>query len=161
VGIVIPEDDMNRFATAAATLILIVGMACWSFAFETDFQDVNQFDTNLPGWKFGRGVANIVGGPNEFFTAVTNNAIKGAWQGAYSEGLPGYLGGSLNGGIAGVGPGIVNSLRRMTTGALEILTFWKPEYGPTMNPTYSTRALNWGAQDYFDPDPFWYNGPAR
>jgi len=158
---VIPEDAMKPFVTVAVALAFLVGMASLSFAFETDFQDLNSFDKRLPAWKFGRGITNILGAPNEFFTAIANNSIKGAYEGAYAEGLPGYLGGSLNGAIAGTIEGIGKTLKRMTTGALEVLTFWKPEFGPTMDPTYSTRALNWGAQDYFDPSPFWYNGPPR
>jgi hypothetical protein len=49
----------------------------------------------------------------------------------------------------------------MTTGAVEMLTFWKPEYGPTIDPTYGTRCKAWGEGDYFSPEPFWYTGPWR
>lgn len=158
-GAKVQEDEMKRLFATAATLVLVMGMACWSFGFETDFDDLRRFDRNLPGWKLGRGVTNILAAPHEFFAHTTNNAINGAYTGAYYDGLQGYLAGSLNGFIAGIGPGIYSGLRRMSLGALEILTFWKPEYGPTMDPTYGTRNRAFGAQDYFNPNSFWYNGP--
>ena len=161
VGKAIPEDEMKAFATAAITVALVVGIGCGSFAYETDFDDLERFDRNLRGWKIGRGFVNILLGPYELFTNMTNNAIKGAYYGAYDGSLPGYVAGATNGYIAGIGPGMYKGLRRMTTGALEILTFWKPEYGPTVDPQWGTRDLTWPEQDYFDPDPFWYNGPER
>ncbi len=90
---------------------------------------------------------------------MTNNAIKGAYKGAYDGGFQGYVAGGTNGLIAGIVPGLVYGFRRMTTGALEILTFWKPEYGPTMDPEYGTRNLAFGNQDYFRSEPFWYDKP--
>jgi len=131
------------------------------FSFETDFDDLRRFDRSLPSWKLGRGIVNILGAPQEFFATVTNNAIKGNYNGAYEEGFYGSLAGSLNGYIGGTIPGINRMLRRFTTGMLEVATFWKPEYGPTMEPQYGTRCRAFGDQDYFDPDPFWYLGPSR
>ncbi|MFH0824161.1 MAG: hypothetical protein V2B18_15525 [Pseudomonadota bacterium] len=152
---------MKKIATLTLALTMAIGLAGWSAAQETDFDDLYAFDRSLPGWKFGRGVVNLLSGPYELLTNMTNEAIKGAYKGAYSEGLHGYVAGSTNGMIAGMGSGLYYGMKRMTTGALEILTFWKPEYGPTMDPEYGTRARAFGHQDYFDPDPFWYNGPAR
>ena len=152
---------MKTFPATATALVLVIGICSWSFAYETDFDDLNRFERNLPAWKLGRGITNIASAPHEIIANMTNNAIKGAYKGAYDGGLFGYLAGSANGYIAGAVPGVISALRRMTTGALEILTFWKPEYGPTLDPEYGTRSLAWGEQDYFDPDPFWYNGPPR
>lgn len=66
----------------------------------------------------------------------------------------------MNGYIAGFSIGVVKGVKRMTTGAVEVLTFWKPEYGPTIDPTYGTRCKAFGDTDYFDPEPFWYRGPT-
>jgi hypothetical protein len=152
---------MRKLIITAMATALMLGIACWSFAYETDFDDLQNFDRNLPGWKLGRGVVNILSAPHEFLANITNNAIKGAYKGSYYDGLQGYFAGSLNGFIAGIGPGVYCGLRRMTTGALEILTFWKPEYGPTIDPEYGTHNQAFGAQDYYNPDNFWYNGPPR
>jgi putative exosortase-associated protein (TIGR04073 family) len=152
---------MKKVFTAATALILALALVCTCFAFETDFDDLNKFDRNLPGWKFGRGVVNILIAPLELITQPTNNAIKGGYWGAYDGGAKGWIAGSTNGFIAGVGPGVYGAVKRATTGVLEILTFWKPEYGPTIDPEYGTRSLAWGKRDYFDTDPFWYTGPWR
>lgn len=154
---------MKQIFTAAITFSLIMVIGCCAFAYETDFDDLGRFDRNLPAWKFGRGVTNMMSGPYELLTHMTNNAIKGAYHGSYDGGFKGNISGALNGFIAGTGTGLLYGLRRMTVGALEMLTFWKPEYGPTMDPTYGTRNLAWGRQDYFDPDqPYWYNSiPMR
>jgi|WetSurMetagenome_2_1015567.scaffolds.fasta_scaffold584283_1 putative exosortase-associated protein (TIGR04073 family) len=150
---------MKKLMTTAVAAVFVLGFACWSFGYETDFDDLHQFDRNLPGWKLGRGVVNILSAPHEFFANVTNNAIRGAHKGAYYDGLHGYVMGSLNGFIAGIGPGVSCGFRRMTTGALEILTFWKPEYGPTVDPEYGTHNRAFGDRDYYNPKNFWYNGP--
>jgi hypothetical protein len=153
------EDEMRKLVTTAMAAVLVLGLSCWCFGYETDFDDLQAFDRNLPGWKFGRGVVNILSAPHEFFAHTTNNAIKGAYNGSYNDGLHGYLAGSLNGFIAGIGPGLYWGFRRITTGALEILTFWKPEYGPTIDPQYGTHNRAFGEQDYYNPNNFWYNGP--
>ena len=70
----------------------------------------------------------MLSGPHELLTHMTNNSIKGAYKGAYDGGLHGYLAGATNGLIAGTFTGLIAGFRRMTTGVLEILTFWKPEY---------------------------------
>ena len=146
---------------AIVALIVVMGLAGFAHAFETDFDDINQFDRNLMWWKFGRGVTNVLSGPYELFTEMGNNAIHGAYVGAYDGSLQGYMAGSANGYIAGFFSGMYKGLRRMTTGALEIVTFWKPEYGPTLDPLYGTRDEAMGYHDFFKPEPFWYNGPAR
>jgi len=151
---------MKKLSTIAI-VFLVLATAASSFAYETDFDDLRRFDRNLPGWKFGRGVVNILSGPSELFASMTNNAIEGNYYGAYDEGIHGAAAGALNGAIAGIFPGVSNMVRRMTTGVLEVLTFWKPEYGPTIDPTWGTRCRAWGDQDYFDPNPFWYTGPSR
>lgn len=153
---------MKIVLTTTVALAMVMTLASLGPAYETDFDDLREFDRNLPGWKLGRGVVNIISGPHELITHVTNNAIKGAYHGAYDGGLQGYLAGSVNGMIAGTGKGMLYALRRMTTGALEILTFWKPEYSPTMEPLYGTRNLAFGYRDYRTPGtPFWYGGPER
>jgi putative exosortase-associated protein (TIGR04073 family) len=152
---------MKTVVAAATALILALGTAWCAFAYETDFDDLRQFDRCLPAWKLGRGFVNLVSGPYELVTHMTNNAINGSYDGAYDGGLQGSLAGGANGAIAGVIPGMYHALKRTTVGALEILTFWKPEYGPTMEPIYGTRNKAFGEQDYFDPDPFWYLGPSR
>jgi putative exosortase-associated protein (TIGR04073 family) len=152
---------MRKLLFAAVAALLVLSFAGRSPAYETDFDDLQRFDRNLPSWKFGRGVSNIVGGPAELFTSVTNNALEGAYYGAYDEGVQGAVAGSFNGFVAGIFPGFVNALRRMTTGGLEMLTFWKPEYGPTLDPTWQTRCRAWPDQDFFNPEPFWYWGPDR
>lgn len=152
---------MRKIVTMAMVAALTVGIGSWCLAYETDFDDLRRFDRNLPAWKFGRGVTNILSGPAELFSNVTNNAIEGMYWGAYDEGLQGAMAGSFNGMIAGSFSGVYKMVRRMTTGALEMITFWKPEYGPTIDPTYGTRCRAFPANDYFDPDPFWYYGPPR
>jgi putative exosortase-associated protein (TIGR04073 family) len=152
---------MRALLTAFTALVLVVTIGGWSQAFETDFDDLHHFDRDLPAWKFGRGVVNVLSGPRELLTHITNNSIKGAYEGAYQGSLGGYLAGSTNGAIAGFFPGIYHAARRMTVGVLEILTFWKPEYGPTMDPEWGTRNMAWPEWDYFVPDPYWYNGPPR
>ncbi len=150
---------MKTTVSAIIVLFLALGIGSHCLAYETDFTDIQEFDRSLPFWKFGRGVTNILSGPHELLTHMTNNAIKGAYKGAYDGGLQGYVAGGTNGFIAGIVPGLVYGFRRMTTGALEILTFWKPEYGPTMDPEYGTRNLAFGTQDYFQSEPFWYDKP--
>ena len=64
----------------------------------------------------------------------------------------GYLAGAGNGFVAGTLSGLYLGVRRLTVGAMEILTFWKPEFGPTIEPLYGTRDKSMaGPQDYFDP----------
>lgn len=156
------EENMKRLATVCAVLC-----AMWAFcqvataAFESDFDDLRQVDRNLRGWKLGRGFTNILLGPHEFVTHLSNNAIKGASVGAYQNGFTGYFAGSTTGFIAGIGPGIYYAAKRMSLGVLEVLTFWKPEYGPTMDPAFGTRSYKWGFRDYYDPEPFWYPGPEK
>ena len=82
---------------------------------------------------------------------MTNEALNGSYAGAYNEGMYGSVAGVLNGYIAGFSIGVVKGVKRMTTGAVEVLTFWKPEYGPTIDPTYGTRCKAFGDTDYFDP----------
>jgi len=157
----IPEDKMKKIVTVAMVATLTLGIGSWCLAYETDFDDLRRFDRNLPAWKLGRGLTNIIGAPAEVFSNMTNDAIEGAYWGAYDEGFHGAVAGSFNGMIAGSFSGLYKMVRRMTTGALEMITFWKPEYGPTVDPTYNTRCRAFGSQDYFDPDPFWYYGPPR
>lgn len=152
---------MKKLLTTAIAVILVMGMGCWAFAYETDFDDLQRFDRSLPAWKLGRGFVNLLTAPQELVSNITNNAINGAYQGAYDGGLHGYMAGSLNGFIAGSIVGMQKMAKRATTGCLEILTFWKPEYGPTMEPQYGTRDRSFTDLDYFNPDPFWYVGPPR
>lgn len=150
---------MRKFMTLTLAIVLVLGIGCWAFAYETDFDDLTRFDKDLPWWKFGRGVVNILSFPHELLTNMTNNAIEGARTGAYYDGLYGYMAGSFNGFVAGIVPGMTSGVRRMTTGALEILTFWKPEYGPTIDPLYGTHNKSFGAGDYYNENNFWYYGP--
>jgi putative exosortase-associated protein (TIGR04073 family) len=151
---------MKKFVILATAAILVVSISCLSFAYETDFDDLHRFDRNLPAWKLGRGIVNVLGAPQELLACMTNNAIDGERWGAYDEGMFGSLAGALNGHLAGIFPGVTRMLKRAGTGLLEIATFWKPEYGPTMEPTYGTRCYAWGYQDYFSAHPFWYMGPG-
>jgi len=156
------EDVMKRTLTAIAVVILTLVITCLSFAYETDFDDLKRFDRSLPAWKLGRGVVNILSGPYELCVNIGNGMIDGAYVGAYDGAFQGYLAGAGNGFIAGTLSGAYLGARRLTVGALEILTFWKPEFGPTIEPLYGTRDKAMaGPQDYFDPDPWWYNGPMR
>jgi hypothetical protein len=144
-----------------AAVILIMLTAHWAVAWETDFDDLRKFDRSLPMWKLGRGFTNLIGFPQELMANMVNSAIDGQYNGAYSEGFWGSMMGAVNGYIAGAARGTYLGLKRTTVGALEILTFWKPEYGPTMDPEYGTRNRAFGDQDYFDPNPYWYGGPPR
>ncbi len=152
---------MKTVLKIACALIISLVLAIPVCAYETDFDDLREFNRDLPGWKLGRGFVNMLSGPHEFTTHIANNSIQGAYNGSYDGGFQGYLAGSANGLIAGIWPGLKHGVRRMTVGALEMITFWSPEYGPTMDPTYGTRNMAFGEQDYFDPNPFWYNGPPR
>lgn len=152
---------MRKLLAPALITVMLLGMASWGLAYETEFNDLHRFDRSLPGWKLGRGVNNVIAAPMELFTHMTNAAIKGSYEGAYDNSMQGYLGGATAGYISGFVTGIPAVARRATTGLLEILTFWKPEYGPTIDPEYGTRQQIFGKQDFFDPDPFWYNGPVR
>jgi putative exosortase-associated protein (TIGR04073 family) len=152
---------MMKHIHIAIIVLAMVSFGSMCLAYETDFDDLKRFDRNLPAWKLGRGFVNILSLPEEIFANMTNNAINGSYNGAYSEGLHGSVAGALNGYIAGIIPGVCKGVRRMTTGMLEILTFWKPEYGPTIDPQYGTRCKAFGEQDYFNPQPFWYWGPDR
>jgi putative exosortase-associated protein (TIGR04073 family) len=154
-----PEELMRKFIPILAMLMCFGTNAC--IAFETDFDDLKRFDRSLPFWKLGRGVVNVLGGPQELLATMTNNAIKGSYYGSYDEGLYGSMAGSVNGYIGGFFPGLARAVKRMTTGALEIATFWKPEYGPTMDPTYGTRCMAFGERDYYDPSPYWNCGPPK
>ena len=115
----------------------------------------------MPFWKLGRGVVNLLSLPHELLTNMANESIKGGRQGAYEGAWPGYMAGSFNGALAGIAIGIKKGFQRMTRGGLEIITFWKPEYGPTLDPTWGTRSMQFGQQDFFDPEPFWDYGPSR
>jgi hypothetical protein len=157
----VQEDEMKKLVTTAMAAVLVLGVACWCFGYETDFDDLRQFDRSLPCWKLGRGVVNILSAPRELYINMLDNAMKGADNGAYYGGLHGYVMGSLNGFIAGIGPGLACSMKRLTTGALEILTFWKPEYGPTIDPQYGTHNRSFGDRDYYNPNNFWYYDPDQ
>jgi hypothetical protein len=137
----------------------VLGTGCFAGAYETDFDDLNKFDRSLPAWKFGRGVVNVFSAPVEIISNMTNYAIDGSYYGAYDGALQGYIAGATNGMIAGSIAGTVLAAKRATTGILEILTFWKPEYGPTMDPLYGTR--NRADGHFFQKDSFWYIGPPR
>lgn len=150
---------MKRFLLTVFVVILVMGMGCFAFAFETDFDDLKRYDRSLPAWKFGRGVVNFISAPVDIIATATNSAIDGAYYGAYDGALQGYIAGSTNGLIAGSITGTYKAAKRATTGLLEILTFWKPEYGPTVDPLYGTR--NRADGHFFDPLPFWYVGPPR
>ena len=152
---------MRKTSTMVLAVVLVMGVGSWSIAYETDFDDLQQFDRSLRWWKLGRGVVNILTAPAEVVTNMNNYAINGAYNGSYECGLQGYFAGATNGFIAGSVVGFGRSLKRATTGALEVLTFWKPEYGPTMEPIYGTRARAFTDNDYFNPSPFWYLGPPR
>jgi len=153
---------MKRTWPAAAAVILTLAIACSSFAYETDFDDLKRFDRNLPAWKLGRGVVNVLSGPYEIISNMTNEAINGAYIGAYDGALQGYLAGVGNGIVTGAVTGLYLGVRRTTVGAMEMLTFWKPEFGPTIEPLYGTRERVYDAPgDYYSPDPWWYNGPQR
>jgi hypothetical protein len=150
---------MKRLSTLILAGLLILSLGGATLAYETDFDDLHRFDRNLPTWKLGRGVTNMCSLPHEVFSNMANEAINGNMVGAYGEGMFGSFAGALNGYIAGFGIGMIKGVKRMTTGVVEVLTFWKPEYGPTIDPTYGTRCKAFGDQDYFDSAPFWYTGP--
>ncbi len=153
---------MKRILTATIAVALMLVITCLSFAYETDFDDLKRFDRSLPAWKLGRGVVNIISAPYELWVNVTNSMIDGAYVGAYDGALQGYLAGTGNGFIAGATTGVYLGVRRLTVGAMEILTFWKPEFGPTIEPLYATRDKSFaGPQDYFSPEPWWFNGPMK
>ena len=92
---------MKRFLISAVAMVLVAGMGCWSFAYETDFDDLNAFDRSLPAWKLGRGLVNMVSGPHEIAAHVANATINGGYNGAYESGWWGHIAGSVNGMIAG------------------------------------------------------------
>lgn len=148
---------------SAGILLALFATFIWNpaLADETEFDNLLSYGNNLPGWKFGRGLTNVLLGPHELFATMTNSAIAGSYDGAYRAGFHGSIAGSLNGYIAGSGLGLKRMVKRMTMGCLEMLTFWRPEYGPTTKHPYGTRSMVFGHQDYFDQDPFWYNGPSR
>ena len=153
---------MKRTLTATIAVTLMLVITCLSFAYETDFDDLKRFDRSLPGWKLGRGVVNIISAPYEIYANITDAMLEGAYVGAYDGALQGYLAGSGNGFIAGATTGLYLGVRRLTVGAMEILTFWKPEFGPTIEPLYGTRDKSFGGpQDFFDPDPWWFNGSMK
>jgi putative exosortase-associated protein (TIGR04073 family) len=154
---------MRKLLIIHTAVLLALAMVSLSAAatFETDFDDLHKFDRSLPAWKFGRGLTNFFTGPYEFLANTTNEAIAGSYEGAYDGGLQGSFAGGFNGFIAGAFSGTWKGLRRMTTGVMEMITFWKPEYGPTIEPEWGTRNRAFGSMDYFDPDPYWYWGPAR
>jgi hypothetical protein len=158
-GILIPEDVRMSILKIALAAVLVAVVGGKALAFETDFDDLKHFDRSLPAWKLGRGVVDVLSGPHELFAHMTNAAIDGGYYGAYDDGLQGFMAGSANGFIAGSLTGAVAMAKRMTTGLLEIVTFWKPEYGPTLDPEYGTRCQ--ADPHYFDPEPFWYLGPER
>ncbi|MFH1114149.1 MAG: hypothetical protein V1792_09535 [Pseudomonadota bacterium] len=150
---------MKNLSITLLALILVLGTGCLSFAFETDFDDLRRFDRTLPAWKLGRGVVNVLSAPYEVIATMTNTSADGGAYGAYDGGLQGYLAGSTNGLIAGSIDGTYRAAKRLTTGLLEIVTFWKPEYGPTLDPVWGTR--NRADGSFFEAEPFWYVGPTR
>jgi hypothetical protein len=150
---------MKNLSIALLATILMLGTVCLSFAYETDFDDLRHFDRTLPAWKFGRGVVNVLSAPYEIVATMTNASADGAYYGAYDGGFQGYLAGSTNGLIAGSIEGTQRFAKRLTTGFLEILTFWKPEYGPTLDPIWGTR--NRADGSFFESEPYWYIGPPR
>jgi hypothetical protein len=158
---IVTAEKMNKFSIMLLVTILALCVGCLAFANETDFDDLQKFNRNLPGWKFARGMTNILTGPHELFAHMTNNAINGAYNGAYGGGFHGYIAGSVNGYLAGTGAGLYHMVKRMSLGCLDILTFWKPEYGPTTDQPFGTRSRAFENQDYFDKIPFWYIGPSR
>ena len=150
---------MKQLRVAVLAVILVMGTGYVALAFETDFDDLRRYDRSLPAWKLGRGVVNLLSAPVDLIAEMTNSAIDGSYYGAYDGGLQGYLAGSTNGIIAGSITGTFKAAKRATTGLLEMFTFWKPEYGPTVEPLYGTR--NRADGHFFDKDPFWYIGPEQ
>lgn len=161
VGILMSEEKMKKLLAMVTALVLIVGVGGSALAYESDFDDIHKTNRDLPFWKLGRGVVNLFGLPHELVTNMTNESIKGGRQGAYEGSWPGFMAGSLNGALAGMAIGIKKGLERMTRGGLEILTFWKPEYGPTIEPTWGTRSMQFGQQDFYESEPFWDTGPPK
>lgn len=149
---------MKALVTIGLAFVLVVSVAGMACAYETDFDDLYRTDRHLPSWKLGRGVMNLIALPHELFNHMINYSIVGAREGAADGALQGYWAGAINGYISGFFPGLYAGLKRMTTGALEILTFWKPEYGPTIEPIYGSRSKTFGPQDYGE-NSFWYFGP--
>ena len=92
---------MKNLSIALLAAIFVLGTVCFSFAYETDFDDLRRFDRTLPAWKLGRGVVNVLSAPYEMIATMTNASVDGAYYGAYDGGLQGYLAGSTNGLIAG------------------------------------------------------------
>ncbi|MDQ1240528.1 MAG: hypothetical protein QG577_2714 [Thermodesulfobacteriota bacterium] len=156
-------QDLNMSLKAIWLLVLgiLVLGGSDALAGEVEFDHLGRVDVCLPSWKFSRGLNNVLGGPHELVTYMTNYAIQGSYNGAYENGFYGYVSGATTGYVAGIFPGLYHMVKRMSSGCLEILTFWRPEYGPVTGPTYGVRGLASGSTDYFNKDPFWYVGPTR
>jgi len=140
--------------------IMVVG-GSEVFCGEVEFDHLGRVEANLPSWKFSRGLNNVLGGPHELVTYMTNYATLGSYHGAFENGFYGYVSGAMTGYAAGFFPGLYHMVKRMSSGCLDMLTFWRPEYGPVHGPTYGLRGLASGSTDYFQKDPFWYFGPTR
>lgn len=128
-----------------------------SNASESDEACVSRLESSA--WKLGRGITNIVSAPYELYACMTNSAIEGAYEGSYIGGFSGYMTGAMGGYLAGSVTGIVAMIRQMNQGLLQTATFWRPGTVLRRLPPTRTPDVDFGPDDYCDPDPFWFNGP--
>ncbi len=128
---------------------------------ETEFDQLIPGNIQLPSWKLGRAATDVLGGPNELFSYMTHYAILGSYKGAYHEGFYGSVSGALSGYVAGFFPGLYHMVKRMSSGCLDMLTFWRPDTRPVEISNHALKRLGSGPSDYFDKEPFWYMGPPR
>jgi len=128
---------------------------------ETEFDQLIPTNRVLPSWKLGRAATDVLGGPHELFAYMTNYAALGSYNGAYHDGFYGSVSGAVAGYVAGFFPGLYHMVKRMSTGCLDMVTFWRPDVRPINRPTHALRGLGSETSDYFDKDPYWYIGPQR
>ncbi len=110
-------------------------------------------------WKMGQGITNIMFSPCKLFSVMTNSAIKGAYEGSYSDGLCGYLSGATAGYIAGSVIGLAAMLRQLNQGVIQMITFWRSGTPNKTVPPLRLPDTIFSPDDYLDADPFWFNGP--
>lgn len=149
-------------AALGATMILLsLAHEAAAEICETDFDRLITTDKRVPAWKLGRAATDILCGPNELFAYMTDYAVLGSYSGAYSGGFYGSVSGALAGYVAGFFPGLYHMVKRMSTGCLDMVTFWRPDVRPIHRSTNVLRGLGSGPSDYFDKEPYWYFGPPR
>jgi hypothetical protein len=110
-------------------------------------------------FRLASGISNIMFAPCELYDHMISSATRGAYNGACSCGLTGYLSGAMTGYMGGSVTGLAAMIRKFGTGLVQAGTFWKPEYIQGRVEPKANTCVPFQVDCFSDPDPFWFYGP--